>query len=163
MTNDTSSQLSAMVEVAEAQVEGLQSRLAEISAAARLLQAKLRHLHEQLESSAQQRHRERDALETTNGPVKAGMGVLLEQKQRDALAQEAENRERSVAITEELTSTEKMADEIRVLLNEAIAKEQALRKQQLAAHREKQRSREEEELEELDQNARARALQKKSE
>jgi len=163
MTDDSHSQLRVLVEMAERRVETLKSKLAVVIEAARSLQEQQEQLRDQLESSVQQRHRERAALDVTGAPFRAGVGVLLEQKQRSSLAEETENRERSAAVAELLTATEREIDTIQDLLGEAMAEEQALRKRRQAIHRERLRSREEDELEELAQNARLRSIQKKSE
>lgn len=160
MTDETSPQLHVLLEMARARIEGLRSKLAEMTAKLRSLRAQEQHLREQVESSTEQRHRERDALEAKD-PIRAGMGALLEQGHRNSLRREAENGERLASLTTQLTSSIRAAENTRDELHHAIAQENALARRESALDRERRRLREEEDLEELTQNANLRSLREK--
>ena len=158
VTDDDSPQLHVLVETARARVEGLQSKLAEMIGKVRSLRSLEQQLREHVERSAEQRHHERDTLETGEDSIRAGMGALLEQRHRRELHREAEERQQLENLMEQLTSLQRAADGLRGELNQAIAQEKALARRETAMSRERRRLRDEADLDELEMNANLRSF-----
>lgn len=152
-----SSTVQALLEVARSRVEALGAKLSSLDEEMRALRAQRSLLREQLALSRQRRHEERGAMDGSGACIPARLGQLMEERHKALRDAESSEEQHLANLEERLASGEGAREHARAELRRAVAQVDALALEKAAAKRERQRLREEHDLEELTQNANARS------